>query len=300
MSADFCAITLKDFKDLQSDVVDDRIHSIVEKITRDHECFAANYRYAPSKDQNYQNKMQAHFSKKPRPKKLVSTTDDNTKRCYALLNKLSSSNYKKIIISIKSLLKDSDVQIVGHFLEKLLEYSELSDLYLNAILDTIANICEDKENEKTFRDKFKSFHASYMYRMSLEYFDSKFKHSNYDDYDTFCDVKKHNKINLNMLNCLVQVSQKTDNSIDYIEMYVQNMRSVEHLLRENGEKNAMFIFTHFEHIELLLKETNILDEIGVDIQQFQLLCIEAMEETASKKLHFKIEDVSQLFEKKTP
>ena len=155
--SDIVVFDIDDFQTNKTDLVDERVRSVVKKIIEEHECFSQNYRYTPSKDQNYQHKLNNYYKKNSKPTKLVTDTDLNTKKFYSLLNKLSKQNYVSILKSIKILLKSCDEGFISDFLGNLLTYCELSDLYIDAIIEIIVEICKNIKYKAVLETKFEKY-----------------------------------------------------------------------------------------------------------------------------------------------
>tara|TARA_B100000405_G_scaffold62921_1_gene42996 strand:+ start:1100 stop:2008 length:909 start_codon:yes stop_codon:yes gene_type:complete len=290
-SSEVIVFEIDDFLRIKSAVVDERIRKIVRKIIDDHECFSHNYRYTPSKDQNYQHKLNNYYKKNSRPNKLVSDTDIDTRKCYSLLNKLSKSNYESILKSIKSLLNNSSAVFVGQFLGKMLSYSELSDLYLDAIIETVKELCKEERNKKVLEINFEKYFCQYIDKIRATSYKKWLDEFDYDDYDSFCEWKKKSRMLLNQLNSVIKISHVADMIVNLVQIYEENMNSIQYLLDSKTDKNGILIHDHFEHIETILRETDLVETIGCDIQKLHLLCIEAREEAPSSKLRFKIDDL---------
>ena len=283
--------SVDEFQKKKSDAVDEKIRAVVKHIIDEHECFSQNYRYTPSKDQNYQHKLNNYYKKNTRPHKLVTDTDNDTKKCYSLLNKLSRSNYETIVKSIKSLLKNSDEEFISQFLGKMLAYSELSDLYLEAIIETVKEICKDEKHRVAFEINFEKYYCEYIDKIGPTNYEIWLEEFDYDDYDSFCDWKKKSRMLLNKLNSVIKISQVADVIVNLVQVYEENMSSIQYLMENKNSNTSVMMYDHFEHIETLLKHTNLVESLGCDIQKLHLLCIEVREEEPSKKLKFKIEDL---------
>lgn len=300
--SDIIVFDIDDFLTHKTTVVDDRVRSVLKKIIEEHECFSQNYRYTPSKDQNYQHKLNNYYKKNCKPAKLVSDTDTNTKKFYSLFNKLSKQNYVSILKSIKCLLKSCDEGFISEFLGNLLTYCELSDLYIDAIIEIIVEICTNVKYKAVLEKKFETYFSQYIDSISPANYHSWLDEFDYDDYDSFCDWKKKSKMLLNKLNSIIKISKVSDIVVNLVKAYEQNMNSIQYLL-ENKNKSktssSALIHDHFEHLETLLREKKLVDTLGCDIQKLHLLCIEVMEEEQSKKLKFKIDDLmkEQSFER---
>ena len=215
---------------------------------------------------------------------------------------MSKQNYVSILKSIKILLKSCDEGFISEFLGNLLTYCELSDLYIDAIIEIIVEICKNIKYKAVLETKFETYFCEYIDRISPAKYDSWLDEFDYDDYDSFCDWKKKSKMLLNKLNSIIKISKVSDVVVDLAQAYEQNMITIQYLL-ENKNKNktnsSALIHDHFEHLETLLREKDLVETLGCDIQKLHLLCIEVMEEEQSKKLKFKIDDLmkEQSFER---
>ena len=110
--------------------VNKKVKDIMKDIVINHECFSHNYKYVPHKDENYKHKLSNYIKKH----KACFVVEKNDKYVFALMNKLTPSNYdsmvKKIIASIHQV--DVDVSI-----NKIINYSKISNFYTKLILSLI-------------------------------------------------------------------------------------------------------------------------------------------------------------------
>ena len=175
----------------------------------------------------------------------------------------------------------------------MLKYSELSDLYLEAIIETIREICKDENNKIILEENFNTYVCEYLSKISSKTYESWLVSFDYDDYDSFCEWKKDSKMLINKLNSVIEISKIADIIVNVVEIYEENMNSINYLLKQKHNSTAVLIYEHLEHIETLLNKTNLPGVLGGDIQKLHLLCIEVRDEELSKKLKFKIEDLME-------
>ena len=132
---DIISLSKDEFIRFKKSYTDEKIKSVLQHIVDSHECFNKNYKYVPMNDENYQQKL---YNYQKKTKKLFNI-ETNEKQVYALFNKLSKSNYTKIKDKIITTLTNANIDYMV-FINKLLKYTESSQLYTELICDIIYDL----------------------------------------------------------------------------------------------------------------------------------------------------------------
>ena len=265
--------------------VNKKVKDIMKDIVINHECFSHNYKYVPHKDENYKHKLSNYIKKH----KACFVVEKNDKYVFALMNKLTPSNYdsmvKKIIASIHQV--DVDVSI-----NKIINYSKISNFYTKLICKIIKELYDNNRN--TIDIIIYNFIGDYMAYFEVSNFLLVFDKLSYDDYDEFCDHHKNVSMMQNMLKTILEIIKIIDcekSEEEYLkQMYQRHFNSILNYFQNNKDHIHinMIQYELFSHIELMIDNTNILDMI--DKSAFIVLC-QNVKDTANNKLRFKVSDI---------
>jgi len=265
--------------------IDKKVKDIMKDIVGKHECFSHNYRYVPHKDENYKHKLNNYIKKH----KTCFVVEKNDKYVFALMNKLTSSNYNTVVKKIIASIDQVDVEVS---INKIMNYSKISNLYTKLICNIIKELYNN--NTDTINSIVERFIGDYMAYFEVESFLGVFNVLSYDDYDEFCDHHKNAAMMHNMLKTILEIiktinCEKSEDEyikqiyqihIDNIMIYFENNNDHLHINKIQYEL--------FNHIELMIDTTNILKMI--DKSAFVELC-QNVRGTANNKLKFKLTDI---------
>jgi hypothetical protein len=256
----------------------------MEDIRRDHECFSTNYKYVQFKDENF--KFKTHFNRN----KKVFEVEKNSKCVFSLLNKISKSNYESIKNKIFLCLDNVELDV---FVEKLLVYSEMSDLYT----ELISNILYELKTQKNVNIQlnFDLYIQKYFDFLNYENLLTSIQQLDYDDYDQFCLYKKTSLHRINMLRTIISILFKFNfnNTPTLIPDVFDNLlQNINKLCDSDVNNKKIFIFEHMTHIELIIRKFTIYN------QQTLLNTCEKVKLLNDYKLKFKIEDIVAMHNKK--
>lgn len=284
---DIIIIEKHDFLKFQDVFLEDaETTKTIASVIQSHECFQADYKYLPMKDQNFQSKM---LNMQKRVKKIYNVETD-TKKVFSLLNKLTTENSKKIESQIFEALKDKNLDD-SVFLEKLIKYSELSNLYINLISDVIKRIYKDKHITATVLE---NNYIQFLESISIDSFMKTLDGLDYNDYDQFCNMKKTASRQLNRLMTIIRISEKLQIPVNYLEIYELYLNSIETLKTKRPNHFEIILFDIFSNLELLLKETNILKDISLtNFLDVMSTTTNVCKEINNSKLKFKIQSISE-------
>lgn len=266
---------------------DEKIHALIKQIIDEHECFSTSYRYIPAKDQNFQNKMK--LSKKLFKSK-IDSVDDEQRKIFGILNKLTESNFNKLIKNVIKVLNTNEDLLV-RFSEEMLKYSKQSDMHIDLIIHVLEKSPILKSYRKTFVDILQQHVDQYRDDVSISKIEEKFSLFDYSDYDQFCYFTKFSKEIFNSLKTIVKISNKISVDIDILAIFKEHIDYIDQWCRINSLNRNLFVYNALQHVEYLLLTTDIKDRIKNDIQQLHLLCIDVLEEFDSKKIEFKVKDI---------
>ena len=265
---------------------DDKIDALIKKIIEEHECFSTTYKYIPAKDQNFQNKLK--LSKKHVFKSKISV-DDEQRKIFGILNKLTESNFNKLIKNIIKVLNTNEDYLV-RFSEEMLKYSKQSDMHIDLIIHVLEKSPLLNSYRKKFTEIFQLHVDQYREAVSISKIEDKFSHFDYDDYDQFCHFTKFSKEIFNSLKTIIQISKRMPFDVS-LKIFKEHIDYIDQWCRISSLNRNLFVFNALQHVEYLLLNTDIKDRIKNDIQQLHLLCIDVLEEFDSKKIQFKVKDI---------
>lgn len=266
---------------------DDKIHALIARIIDEHECFSTNYKYVPAKDQNFQSKLK--LSRKFKSK--IESVDDEQRKIYGILNKLTQANFNKLLKSLVKIL-NSNEKILIKFSEEMLKYSRQSDMHIDLIIHVLEKSPILKSNRSKFVEIFKTHVDQYRDDVSISKIEDRFSSFDYSNYDQFCLFTKFSKEIFNSLKTIVQISNKINVDIDVLSIFKGQIDYIDQWCRINSENRNLFVYNALQHVEYLLLTTDIKELINNDIQQLHLLCIDVLEEFhSSKKIEFKVRDI---------
>lgn len=292
---DIISLSKDEFTRLKKSYTDEKIKSALQNIVDTHDCFKQNYKYIPMNDENYQQKL---YNYQKKTKKLFNI-ETNEKQVYALFNKLTQSNYTKIKDKIITTLNNAKIDYIV-FINKLLEYTELSQLYTNLICDIIYDT-KDK-NPPFYEVLTTSVFDTYITEYMNKYTSSKniefLSNFDYEDYDQFCLYNKNVNKGFNMLHTIITLA----NAINYdIETIVKNIYSL-HVDNMKILFDTEYTYKHvlmyqlFTHIEYLLKNKNATSYID-NTEDFILMSSQIQKSINNNKLKFKIQDITDYLDK---
>lgn len=292
---DIISLSKDEFTRLKKSYTDEKIKSALQNIVDTHDCFKQNYKYIPMNDENYQQKL---YNYQKKTKKLFNI-ETNEKQVYALFNKLTQSNYTKIKDKIITTLNNAKIDYIV-FINKLLEYTELSQLYTNLICDIIYDT--KAKNPPFYEVLTTSVFDTYITEYMNKYTSSKnidfLSNFDYEDYDQFCLYNKNVNKGFNMLHTIITLA----NAINYdIETIVKNIYSL-HVDNMKILFDTEYTYKHvlmyqlFTHIEYLLKNKNATSYID-NTEDFILMSSQIQKSINNNKLKFKIQDITDYLDK---
>ena len=265
---------------------DEKINALIKQIIEEHECFSTTYKYIPAKDQNFQNKLK--LSKKHVFKSKFSV-DDEQRKIFGILNKLTESNFNKLIKNIIKVLNTNEDYLI-RFSEEMLKYSKQSDMHIDLIIHVLEKSPLLKSYRKKFVEIFQLHVDQYRDDISISKIENKFSNFDYSDYDQFCLFTKFSKEIFNSLKTIVKISNKISVDVS-LSIFKEQIDYIDQWCRISSVNRNLFVFNALQHVEYLLLTTDIKDRIKNDIQQLHLLCIDVLEEFDSKKIEFKVKDI---------
>lgn len=269
---------------------DDKILVLIKKIIADHECFSTSYRYIPAKDQNFQNKIKLSNARKVYKSKIISV-DDDQRKIYAILNKLTEANFNKLIKSIIKILNSNEKNLLK-FSEEMLKYSNQSDMHIDLIVNVLNKSPILKLNKQKFFEIFQLYVDKYREDVSISKLEEKFATFDYENYDDFCTFTRFSKESFNSLKTVVKISNQISYDVDIMSIFKEQIDYIDQWCRINSANRNLFVYNSLVHVEYILLSTNIKDLIKNDIQQLHLLCIDVLEEfDGLKKIEFKVKDI---------
>lgn len=289
---DIISLSKNVFLRLKKSHTDEKIKTILKNIVETHECFSHNYKYIPMNDENYQQKLH-NYQKKT--KKLFNV-EINEKQVYSLFNKLTKSNYEKIKNKIVLTLGKNNIDF-KLFMNKLLKYTEYSQLYTDLICDIIDDI-KDKNIEfyQTLTDTvFDVYVNEYLEKYSsssqlafLEDFD-------YDDYDQFCQYNKNVTKGINMLHTITKLADIIDYDIKMLvnNIYDSHVTSLRSVYASEYSHKHIVVYEIYTHVEYLLKSKVTLSYLQ-DMDDFLSTSHLIQCDNINNKLKFKIQDILEL------
>lgn len=292
---DIISLSKDEFLRLKKSYTDEKIKSVLQNIVDTHECFKQNYKYVPMNDENYQQKL---YNYQKKTKKLFNI-ETNEKQVYALFNKLSASNYTKIKAKITTTLNNSKIDYML-FINKLLKYTEYSQLYTNLICDII---CDIKDKNSAFYEALTtSVFDTYITEYMNKYTSSKniefLSDFDYDDYDQFCLYNKKVNSGFNMLHTIITLSNVINYDVETIfkNVYTLHVDNLKTLFDTEYAYKHIVIYEFFTHIEYLLKNKNAMTYIN-NIEDFKTISSHVLKNINNNKLKFKIQDITDYLDK---
>ena len=292
---DIISLSKDEFIRFKKSYTDEKIKSVLQHIVDKHECFNENYKYMPMKDENYQQKL---YNYQKKTKKLFNI-ETNEKQVYALFNKLSQSNYTKIKDKIITTLNNTKIDYMV-FINKLLKYTESSQLYTNLICDIIYDI-KDK-NPDFYHALTTSVFDTYVTEYMNKYASSKnidfLSNFDYEDYDQFCLYNKNVNKGFNMLHTIITLGNIINHDIESIvkdvnTLHIDNLKT---LSNTQYAYKHLLMFELFTHIEYLLKNKSASSYIN-DTEDFISISSQILKSIINNKLKFKIQDITDYLDK---
>jgi hypothetical protein len=292
---DIISLSKDEFIRYKKSYTDEKIKSVLQQIVVTHECFNQNYKYVPLNDENYQQKL---YNYQKKTKKLFDI-EVNEKQVYALFNKISKSNYTKIKDKIITTLKNAKIDYMV-FINKLLKYTESSQLYTDLICDIIY---DTKAKNPTFYEVLTtSVFDTYITEYMNKYTSSKniefLSNFDYEDYDQFCLYNKNVNKGFNMLHTIITLANAINYDIETIvkniySLHVDNMKT---LFDTEYTYKHVLMYQLFTHIEYLLKNKNASSYID-NTEDFILMSSQIQKNINNNKLKFKIQDITDYLDK---
>lgn len=262
----------------------------IHKIINNHECFSTNYKYVPTKDQNYQNKI--NNKKFGYVNKFEG--DQHTRSAFSLLNKISNENYDRLSAKLLKIIKEQNTAFTSLFAKELLKYCKKTELYTELLRQIVESSLCDSKGRDQFIDIFIEFVEEFKERVSFESIVDYIETFDYEDYDQFCEYKSQNMQKCNCLKAIISISAAVNKNDLILDVFNIIINAAFELLDVNAKYTYLFINESIDLAFLVLNASSSINElISNDIQQLQLLCIEIKEtfQCTSKKLLFKVEDV---------
>lgn len=292
---DIINLSKDEFIRFKKSYTDEKIKSVLQNIVETHECFNHNYKYVPMNDENYQQKL---YNYQKKTKKLFNV-ETNEKQVYALFNKISKSNYTKIkdkiILTLSNTKIDYDV-----FINKLLKYTESSQLYTNLICDIIDDI---KDKNPEFYDTLKcTIFDTYIMDYKNKFNSSKIitflNDFDYENYDQFCHYNKNVNKNINMLHTILTLSNvikyDTESIVqDVYKLHIDNLMTISNT---DYSYKHIVIYEIFTHMEYLLKNKYVGSYIN-DVNNLKTISLQIHENCHNNKLKFKLQDITDYLDK---
>lgn len=286
---DIISLSKDEFLRFKKSYTDEKIKSVLQNIVDTHECFDQNYKYVPMKDENYQQKL---YNYQKKSKKLFNI-ELNEKQVYALFNKLSQSNYTKIKDKIIATLNNSNVDYTV-FINKLLKYTELSQLYTNLICDIIYDIKEKNPDfyEALTTNVFDTYITEYMNKYTSSKNIEFLINFDYEDYDQFCLYNKNVNKGFNMLHTIITLSNVIGCDIEVIvkNIYTLQLCNLETIFHTEYSYKHIVMYEIFTHIEYLIK-SDITSSYINDTTNFFDISSHVEKNMNNNKLKFKIQDI---------
>lgn len=280
-----------EFLKLKKSYDDPKIKSVLQNIVATHECFNHNYKYVPMNDENYQQKLY-NYQKKT---KNLFNIETNEKQVYSLFNKLSKSNYTKIKDKIIMTLKNDKIDYVL-FINKLLKYTESSQLYTDLICDIIDDVKDKNPDfyETLTCNVFDTYITEYMNKYTYSVIIEFLSYFNYEDYDQFCLYKKNVNKSFNMLHTIITLSNCINYDIETIvkNIYTLHIDNLQKLFDTDCPYKHIIMYETFTHIEYLLKN-KITTSYIVDIDDLKAISSYIRNNINNNKLKFKIQDITE-------
>ena len=211
-------------------------------------CFSSNYKYVPGNKQYFENKN-------IKPQIIKSTCNDNNKLIIQLLNKLTDTNKEKIFTI---LLSNTSIETIDVFVDKMFEYTTISEMYAKIIIEMTEKMYEDNmsHNIKTsITHKILEFLESFM-MMCKEFEPLPLDVKNNlqdDDYDFFCKCVKQKNAQQHKMITVIHLCESTviQQNINFLSLIAVFTQILDHL----QERIQMF-FEHskcLDHINMLLQ-----------------------------------------------
>ena len=279
-----------DFLKLKKSYDDPKIKSVLQNIVTTHECFNHNYKYVPMNDENYQQKLY-NYQKKT---KNLFNIETNEKQVYSLFNKLSKSNYTKIKDKIIMTLKNDKIDHVL-FINKLLKYTESSQLYTDLICDIIDDVKDKNPDfyETLTCNVFDTYITEYMNKYTSSVIIEFLSYFNYEDYDQFCLYNKNVNKSFNMLHTIITLSNCINHDIETIvkNIYTLHIDNLLKLFDTDCSYKHIIMYETFTHIEYLLKNKSTATYID-DIDDLKAISSYIRNNINNNKLKFKIQDIT--------
>lgn len=292
---DIISLSKDEFTRLKKSYTDEKIKGVLQHIVDTHECFNQNYKYVPMNDENYQQKL---YNYQKKTKKLFNI-ETNEKQVYALFNKLSKSNYSKIKDKIITTLNNAKIDYIV-FINKLLKYTESSQLYTELICDIIYDL-KDKNPaffEALRTNVFDTYIKEYMNKYTSSKIIEFLSDFDYEDYDQFCLYNKNVTKGFNMLHTIITLSNVINHDIESIvkDVYTLHMDNLKTLLDTEYSHKRVLMYELFTHIEYLLK--NEIASVYIDNNgDFISISSQILKNINNNKLKFKIQDITDYLEK---
>ncbi len=279
-----------EFLKLKKNYDDKKIKSVLQNIVDTHECFNHSYKYVPLNDENYQQKLY-NYQKKT---KNLFNIETNEKQVYSLFNKLSKSNYTRIKSKIVMTLENNKIDYVL-FINKLLKYTESSQLYTKLICDIIDDIKDKNPDfyETLTCNVFDTYITEYMNIYSFSKNIEFLSNFNYEDYDQFCQYNKNVTKGFNMLHTIITLSNVTKHDIETIvkNIYTLHINNLQKLFDTEYSYKHIVMYEIFTHIEYLLKNKSTSTYI-VNIDELKTISSYIRNNINNNKLKFKIQDIT--------
>jgi hypothetical protein len=271
---------------------DDKISSLIRCVIKDHECFSTTYRYAPIKDQNFSNKIRSNNHKSLFSSKITSV-DDEQRKIFSILNKLTESNFEKLFKKIVTTLC-SNPSIMIRFSEEMMKYCTQSDTHINLIVHIVENTPMMESFAEHFIEVFENHVNEYKESVTISAVYKNFENFDYDNYDDFCMFTKFSKEKLNSLKSIIKVSNAIVCDVDIFLIFKEHIDRVNNWCVETYHNRHLFVYLSLEHIDYMLNNTEVKDLMENDIQQLHMSCIDVLEEFQGlKKIEFKVRDIME-------
>ena len=292
---DIISLSKDEFIRFKKSYTDEKIKSVLQHIVDTHECFNQNYKYVPMNDENYQQKL---YNYQKKTKKLFNI-ETNEKQVYALFNKLSKSNYAKIKDKIITTLNNAKIDYMV-FINKLLKYTESSQLYTDLICDIIYDI-KDKNPafyEALTTSVFDTYITEYMNKYASSKNNEFLSDFDYEDYDQFCLYNKNVNKGFNMLHTITTLSNVINYDIKTIikDVYTLHVDNLKALFNTEYTYKHVVMYELYTHIEYLLKHKSASSYID-NTDDFISINSLIRKNINNNKLKFKIQDITDYLDK---
>lgn len=292
---DIISLSKDEFIRFKKSYTDEKIKSVLQHIVDTHECFNQNYKYVPMNDENYQQKL---YNYQKKTKKLFNI-ETNEKQVYALFNKISQSNYTKIKDKIITTLNNAKIDYMV-FINKLLKYTESSQLYTDLICDIIYDI---KDKNPAFYEAlttivFDTYITEYMEKYASSKNIEFLSDFDYEDYDQFCLYNKNVNKGFNMLHTIITLANVINHDIESIvkDVYTLHVDNLKTLLDTEYTYKHVIMYELFTHIEYLLKNKSASSYIN-NTADFISISSQIRSNINNNKLKFKIQDITDYLDK---